>query len=88
MIGENLSTGTMYAYDGNDRIYIQPNGSARIIYIDTDRGTSESSGQIAAGMSTVRQGRRFWVKKTDDNLKYMYIMRHNDTPWWRQLIFW
>jgi hypothetical protein len=88
MTGENLTTGTMYAYDGNNRIYIQPNGSARIIYIDTDQDVSEVSGQIAAGMSTVRQGRRFWVKQTEDGLKYMYIMRHNDTPWWRQLIFW
>jgi hypothetical protein len=78
----------MYAYDGNNRIYIQPNTSARIIYIDTDKDTSESSGQIPAGMSTARQGRKFWVKQTEEGLKYMYIMRHNDTPWWRQLIFW
>jgi|694.fasta_scaffold12166_7 hypothetical protein len=88
MTGENLTTGTMYAYDGNNRIYIQPNTSARIIYIDTDKDTSESSGQIPAGMSTARQGRKFWVKQTEEGLKYMYIMRHNDTPWWRQLIFW
>jgi len=88
MTGENLSTGTMYAYDGNNRIYIQPNSTARIIYIDTDKDVSEVSGQIPAGMSTARQGRRFWVKQTEDGLKYMYIMRHADTPWWRQLIFW
>jgi hypothetical protein len=86
MTGENLSTGTMYAYDGKGRIYIQPNASARIIYIDTDRDRSEVAGQIPAGMSTARQGRRFWVKKTEDGLDYLYIARHSDTPFWRQLM--
>ena len=85
---ENLTTGTMYAYDGKGRIYIQPNSTARIIYIDTDKDTSETGGQIPAGMSTARQGRRMIIKKTEDGLDYMYIGRHADTPFWRQLIFW
>ena len=85
--GENLTTGTMYAYNGKGRIYIQPNVSARIIYIDTDADRSEVAGQIPAGMSTARQGRRFWVKRTEDDLEYMYIARHSDTPLWRQLTF-
>jgi hypothetical protein len=87
MTGENLTTGTMYAYDGKGRIYIQPNATARIMYIDTDRDRSEVAGQIAAGMSTARLGRRMWIKKSEDGLDYLYIGRHNDTPWWRQLIF-
>lgn len=87
MTGENLTTGTMYAYDGKGRIYIQVNTTARIIYIDTDRDRSEVAGQIPAGMSTARTGRRMWIKTTEDGLDYLYIGRHNDTPWWRQLIF-
>ena len=87
MTGENLTTGTMYAYDGKGRIYIQPNATARIMYIDTDRDRSEVAGQIAAGMSTARLGRRMWIKRTEDGLDYLYIGRHNDTPFWRQLMF-
>lgn len=87
MTSENLTTGTMYAYDGKGRIYIQPNSSARIIYIDTDRDRSETAGQIPAGMSTARQGRRMHIKKTEDGLDYLYIGRHSDTPLWRQLIW-
>jgi len=87
MTGENLTTGTMYAYDGKGRIYIQPNATARIMYIDTDKDISEVAGQIPAGMSTVRQGRRMVIKKTEDGLDYLYIGRHNDTPLWRQLTF-
>ena len=87
MTGENLTTGTMYAYDGKGRIYVQPNASARVIYIDTDRDRSEVAMQIAAGHSTARLGRRMWVKKTEDGLDYLYIGRHNDTPFWRQLMF-
>jgi hypothetical protein len=77
----------MYAYDGKGRIYIQPNSTARIIYIDTDKDTSETGGQIPAGMSTARQGRRMIIKKTEDGLDYIYIGRHADTPFWRQLTF-
>lgn len=87
MTGENLTTGTMYAYDGKGRIYIQPNVSARIIYIDTDRDRSEVAGQIPYGMSTARNGRRMVIKTTEDGLPYIYIARHSDTPFWRQLTF-
>jgi hypothetical protein len=87
MTGENLTTGTMYAYDGKGRIYVQPNVSARIIYIDTDKDISEVAGQIPAGHSTARAGRRMIIKTTTDGLDYIYIGRHNDTPFWRQLTF-
>jgi hypothetical protein len=87
MTGENLTTGTMYAYNGKGRIYVQPNATARIIYIDTDKDISEVAGQIPAGHSTARTGRRMIIKKTDDGLDYLYIGRHNDTPFWRQLTF-
>jgi hypothetical protein len=87
MTGENLTTGTMFAYDGKGRIYIQPNATGRIIYVDTDTDRSEVAGQIPVGMSTARQGRRMWIKTTEDGLDYIYIARHNDTPFWRQLTF-
>jgi hypothetical protein len=86
-IGEALSTGTMYAYDGESRLYIQTNANARIYYLDVDLDVTHNAGQIPAGMSTARQGRRMWMVRTEDNLKYLYVARHNDTPFFRQLTF-
>jgi hypothetical protein len=45
------------------------------------------TGQIPAGILTTYQGRRMWVKKTKDDLDYLYIGRHNDTLLWKQLIW-
>lgn len=86
-LGEALGTGTMYAYDGESRLYIQTNANARIYYLDVDLDVTHNAGQIPAGMSTARQGRRMWMVRTEDNLKYLYVARHNDTPFWRQLTF-
>jgi len=84
---ELLGTGTMYAYDGESRLYIQSNATARIYYLDVDLDITTNAGQIPAGMSTALQGRRMWMVRTEDNLKYLYVARHNDTPFWRQLTF-
>jgi hypothetical protein len=43
--------------------------------------------QIPASISTTYQGRRMWFKKTEDDLDYLYIGRHNDTLLWKQLIW-
>jgi hypothetical protein len=86
-LGEAFGTGTMYAYDGESRLYIQTNANARIHYLDVDLDVTHNAGQIPAGMSTARQGRRMWMVRTEDNLKYLYVARHNDTPLWRQLTF-
>ena len=86
-IGEVLTTGTMYAYDGESRLYIQTNANARLYYLDVDLDVTHNAGQIPAGMSTARQGRRMWMVRTEDNLKYLYIARHSDSVFWRQLTF-
>jgi len=86
-IGEVLGTGTMYAYDGESRLYIQTNANARIYYLDVDQDVTHNAGQIPAGMSTARQGRRMWMVRTEDNLKYLYVARHSDSSFFRQLTF-
>lgn len=83
----NLGGGTMYAYDGKNRIYIQPNATAQFIYIDTDRDISENAGTLPAGNSTARESNRMIIKTSDEGLDFLYYMRHNDSSFFRQMIF-
>ena len=84
---EALGTGTMYAYDGADRIYFHSNISGRIMYYDVTKNTITNSGVIPYGMGTVLAGNRMEIFTTVDGLKYLYIMRHSGTEMWRTLLF-
>ena len=83
----NLGNGTYYAYDGKNRIYIQPNVTGQFIYIDTDRETSENTSTIPSGNSTARASNKMVLKTSDDGLDYLYYMRQNDSVFSRTLIF-
>ena len=83
----NLSTGTYYAYDGKNRIYIQPNVTAQFIYIDTDRDISHNASTLPAGNSTARESNKMVLKTSDDGLDYLYYLRQSDSPFLRTLIF-
>jgi hypothetical protein len=84
---ETLSTGSMYAYDGKDRIYFHKDQTGRIMYYDIVKNIVVPFGFIPYGMSTVVVGNRMEVVQTEDGLKYLYIMRHSGTEMWRTLIF-
>jgi hypothetical protein len=83
----NLTTGTYYAYDGKNRIYIQPNISAQFLYIDTDREISDNASTLPAGNSTARESNKMVLKTSNDGLDFLYYMRQNDTPFFRMLMF-
>jgi len=83
----NISTGTYYAYDGKNRIYIQPNTTAQFLYIDTDREISNNASTLPAGNSTARESNKMVLKTSDDGLDFLYYMRQNDTAYFRSLIF-
>jgi len=83
----NLTTGTYYAYDGKNRIYIQPNITAQFLYIDTDRDISQNASTLPAGNSTARESNKMVLKTSEDGLDFLYYMRQNDTPFFRSLIF-
>lgn len=83
----NLTTGTMYAYDGKNRIYIQPNATAQFIYIDTDKDVSENAGTLPVGMGTAVASNKMVLKTSADGLDFLYLIRHSDTPFLRQMIF-
>jgi hypothetical protein len=84
--GELLTTGTMYAVDG-DRIYFQVNATGRIMYYDYVKNEMIPFATIPYGMSTAILGNRMEIIQTVDGLKYLYIMRHTGNEMWRSLIY-
>lgn len=86
--GEVFTTGSMWAYDGADRIYAQKDATGRIFYFDMVKREMVNSGTIPYGMSTAFVGNRMEIIKTEDGLKYLYVARHNATEMWRTLVFW
>lgn len=85
---ETFTTGTMYAYDGDDHVYIQRDSTNRIFSLDVVTRKVNGAGIIPYGMSTAVIGNRMEIVETEDGLKYLYIMRHSATEFWRTLIFW
>ena len=85
---ETFSLGTMFAYDGADRLYINNNSTNRVYYLDLTNNTCQSSGYFAYGHSTAITNNRMEIIQTADGLKYLYLMRNSGTEFWRTLLFW
>jgi hypothetical protein len=83
---ETLTTGTMFAYDGTDRIYFTKDSTGRVYYLDLDTNKIQLYGMIPYGMSTAIMGNRMVVCSTSEGTKFLYIMRHTGTEFWRSLI--
>ena len=85
---EGFPTGSMYAYDGQDRIYINLGATNRLAYFDIVKREFVNSGTIPYGHSTAIVGNRMEIVSTSDGLKFLYVMRHSGTEMWRTLLFW
>lgn len=87
---ETLTTGSMYCYDGVDRIYFVQGATtnAKLMYYDLVKNIVVPSSQPPYGMGTAVSGNRMEIIETDDGLKYLYMMRHSGQEMWRILIFW
>ncbi len=89
---ETMTTGAMYCYDGEDRIYINLSTtlglSGRLMYYDLVKNIVVPSSTIPYGHSTAVSGNRMEIVETADGLKYLYIMRHSGQEMWRTLLFW
>jgi hypothetical protein len=84
---ETLTTGSMYAYDGVDRIYFTKEATGRIMYYDIVKNITVPAGTIPYGMGTALIGDRMEIFTTEDGLKYLYIARHSSNELWRTLLF-
>jgi hypothetical protein len=84
---ETFTTGSMTAYDGADKIYIQRDATGRVLYYDLSDNNLYAYNNIPYGMSTAVIGNRMSIIATEDNVKFLYIPRHNATEFWRSLIW-
>ena len=84
---ETLAGGSMYAYDGADRIYYTKESTGRIMYYDLVKNITVPAGTIPYGMGTAVIGNRMEIFTTVDGLKYLYIPRHSSNELWRTLLF-
>ena len=85
---EILVAGTMYAYDGADRLYFTVGATGRVLYLDVSTGMIMGSSQTPYAHGVALVGNRMEIVKTIDGLVYLYIMRHTGAEMWRTLAFW
>jgi len=85
---ETLTTGTSYAYDGVDRIYFQRDATGRCYYYDVVENTIFNSSTMPYSQGTASFGNRMEIVTTEDNLKYLYMVRNGGQEFWRTLLFW
>jgi len=85
---ETLTTGSMYVYDGADRIYFTKDATGRVMYYDLVKNIVVPASTIPYGHSTAISGNRMEIIQTTDGLKYLYVMRHSAQEMWRTLLYW
>lgn len=86
---EMQTTGTQWAYDGGDYIYMTQTGSSsRIFRINMNTYEVEQSGQHPYANGTAVNGNRMEIITTADGLKYLYLIRSTGSEMWRTLLWW
>ena len=84
--GETLTTGSMYAYDGGDRLYFTKEVTNRLYYVDITKQTIESAGIYPYAAGTAVVGNRMEVFSTVDGLRYLWLNRGSNAECFRSLI--
>ena len=85
---ETLTTGTMYAYDGGDRIYFTKDTTMRFYYLDVTTNQIHGAGLAPfgnAGAATI--GNRMEVFTTPDGLKYLWMVKHTNINVMRTMLY-
>jgi hypothetical protein len=84
---ENLGSGSMYAYDGLDRIYFTKDVTQRVYYIDLNTGIIHGAGMMPYLAGTAQLGNKMEVFTTVDGLKFLWVVRQGQPEVFRQLLF-
>ena len=85
---ESFTTGTQWAYDGVDKIYIVANGTLRMLYLDLNTGILHGGMMLPWLVGTPVIGNRMEIFSTADGLKYLWTNRQTNLECFRTLIFW
>ena len=84
---ETLTTGSMYAYDGGDRLYFTKEITQRLYYLDLDKSTIQGAGIYPYTAGTAILGNRMEIFQTADGLKYLWLNRHSNVECFKQMLF-
>jgi hypothetical protein len=84
---ETLTTGSMYTYDGKDRIYFTKENTMRCYYLDINTNMIHGAGMYPYAAGTAIIGNRMEIFETPDHLKYIWLNRHSNTECFRCLLF-
>ena len=84
---ESFTTGTQWAYDGHDRIYIIVNGTLRMLYLDISTGIVHGGMQLPWLVGTAVIGNRTEIFSTADGLTYLWTNRQTNAESYRALLF-
>jgi len=84
---ELLGSGSMFAYDGLDRIYFTRDVTNRVYYLDLNTNMVYGAGLAPYVAGTAGVGNRMEIFKTIDGLKYLWFNRHAAVETFRQLVF-
>lgn len=84
---ETLTTGSMFAYDGQDRLYFTKDLTQRVYYLDLNTNVIHGAGLYPYLAPTTGIGNKMEIFTTTDGLKYMWINRQQNQEHFRQLLF-
>ena len=85
---ETLTTGSMFAYDGVDRLYFTKEATQRVYYLDLVTQQIHGAGIYPYVPGTATVGNRFEIFTTADGLKFLWLNRHSNLECFRSLLFW
>lgn len=84
---ETLTTGSMYAYDGRDRLYFTKDATQRVYYLDIVTNTVHGASMFPYAAPVAVIGNRMEIFETVDGLKYLWLNRSSFTECFRTLLF-
>lgn len=87
-VTETLTTGSMTAYDGADRIYFHKDATQRVYSLDVVTGKINGATMYPYAAPTAVIGNRMEIFTTKDGLKYLWINRASFSECFRCLLFW
>lgn len=85
---ETLTTGTMTAYDGSDKIYFHKDATQRIYSLDVKTGKINGASMYPYAAPTAVLGNRMEIFVTKDGLEYLWLNRASFQECFRCLLFW
>lgn len=87
-LSETLTTGTMTAYDGGDRIFFHKDATQRVYSLDVVTGKINGAAMYPYVAPAAIIGNRMEVYTTRDGLKYLWLNRASFQECYRTLLFW